>query len=123
MLGLFYFTVIGFYILFEFAVINYRPIILDGGLSASFPSSTTLIVVSIMGTAIIEFNYYLKNRKTLKFVAISLSAAIYLVTVIGRQISGVHWFTDILGGLLLGSALTMLYYSLLNYFTAKKANR
>lgn len=115
LLGLFYFAVIGFYILFEFAVVNYRPIILDGGLSASFPSSTTLIVVSIMGTAIIEFNHYLKKRKTLKIIAISLSAAIYLVTVIGRQISGVHWFTDILGGVLLGSALTMFYYSFVKY--------
>ena len=120
LLGLFYLSVIGFYILFEFAVVNYRPIILDGDLSASFPSSTTLIVVSIMGTAIIEFNYYFKNRRTLRITAVSLSVALTVITVVGRLISGVHWFTDILGGVLLGSALTMLYYLTLQYLSLKK---
>lgn len=109
-LGIFYIIIIGIYILFDKVVINYRPVLMNGELEASFPSSHTMMILSIMGTAIVQFNRMIRDRMKLK-LANGLSVIIILVTVIGRMISGVHWFTDIIGGILISAALVFLFYS------------
>ncbi|MBQ6165200.1 MAG: GNAT family N-acetyltransferase [Clostridia bacterium] len=110
LLGGLYLDVIGLYVLFERAVVNYRPIIMPDGVrpEASFPSSHTMIVCVIMGSAIMLVGKYIK-RKPLRTALRLLCAAVIAVTVFGRLISGVHWFTDILGGLFIGAALLALY--------------
>lgn len=108
-LGAFYIVVFGLYLLFEVCVVNYRPILIEGILEPSYPSSTTLLVLSIMPTAIMQFNSRIKNITINRLV----SWGIIIFTsfmVVGRGISGVHWITDILGGLLLSSGLVTLYY-------------
>lgn len=119
LLGVFYILVICAYIIFEKFIVNYRPIIMDVSLEASYPSSHTMIVFSIMSSAIILFDKMIKN-KTTRIVLKSFSALIILITVIGRIFSGVHWFTDIVGGLLLGIGLTMLYYSSIVDFDSRE---
>lgn len=110
LLGGLYLLVIGLYILFENTVVNYRPIIMPDGTrpEASFPSSHTMLVCVIMGSAYMLAGRYFKRRA----VICSLKAAciaVIAVTVIGRLISGVHWFTDILGGILISASLLSLY--------------
>ncbi len=122
LLGVFYVIVIAAYIFFEYAIINYRPIILHTNLEASYPSSHTMIVICIMVTAMIEFQRLFANRKTLRVILDSVSALIITVTVVGRMISGVHWFTDIVAGILLSAALVMLYYSTVTFIAEKEAN-
>ncbi len=108
LLGVFYGIVICAYVLFEIVVINYRPMIMDGELEASFPSSHTMLVVSVMGTAIYQFSLRIQNNLLRKIIILACSA-IMLLTIVGRLISGVHWFTDILGGVFLSGALIFLY--------------
>ncbi len=121
-LGGFYVLVAAVYALFEVVVINYRPVILDSGLEASFPSSHTVLTVCIMATAAMQLTRRISDKKAAgiaRWVCIGIAA----VTVIGRLLSGVHWFTDILGGLLISAALVMLYYSVLKYLDFKRLGR
>lgn len=107
-LGGFYVVVAAVYVFYEIFIINYRPVILDGEISASFPSSHTMLITCIMATAAIQFARRISN-KTLKNAAVFLSIALLIIVVLGRLISGVHWFTDILGGLLISGSLVLFY--------------
>ncbi|MDD3747632.1 MAG: phosphatase PAP2 family protein [Anaerostipes sp.] len=109
-LGGFYIIVFAAYILFEVFAINYRPVLIEGYLEASYPSSTTLLVMCVMPTAIMQLNKRIKKKKEREFVKYIILAFTAFM-VIGRLISGVHWFTDIIGGMLLSGSLVMLYYS------------
>jgi undecaprenyl-diphosphatase len=110
-LGLFYIVVISLYVFFEKFIVNYRPILMNGFLEASYPSSHTLMTICLCGSSIIV-NRKLFNNKIAKFVNV-LSLVIVLITVIGRLLSGVHWFTDIIGGIFIGVALLMTLYSVI----------
>ena len=108
-LGGFYITVMAAYIFFEIFVLNYRPILINGILEASYPSSTTMLVMCVMPTAIIQFNFRIKRLAVKRFINLAIAVFIAFM-VLGRLISGVHWFSDIIGGTLLSGGLVMLYY-------------
>ena len=112
-LGGFYIVVMAVYILFEIVVINYRPTLINGYLEASYPSSTTMLVLCVMPTAIMQFNTRIKNS-TLKRIVASVITVFTVFMVVGRLISGVHWFSDIVGGALLSTGLVMMYYYISN---------
>jgi len=118
-LGIIYILVIGFYILFEIIIINYRPILIDGKLEASFPSSHTLIVTTILSTSLFYF-YKIVSNKIWRAITTALVTAIIIIATLSRLLAGVHWFTDIIGALLLSASLFMLYKSLLNHFQSKE---
>ena len=107
-LGGFYIVTFAMYLLFEKVVINYRPTLLNGILEMSYPSSTTLLVLSIMPTAAMQLSSRIKN-KNLKFFLIAAITTFTTFMVITRLISGVHWLTDIIGGVVLSLGLVMLY--------------
>ena len=110
-LGGFYLLVTAAYVLFEVVVINYRPVLINGCLEASYPSSTTMLVLCVMPTTLMQLNARIKNQTLKRWVGFGITAFI-LFMVIGRLLSGVHWFTDIIGGALLSAGLVMLYYSI-----------
>ncbi len=96
------------YVFFEKCIVNYRPMILDEGLEASFPSSHTMLVIVVFGTACFQIQKRISNEKLMRL----LIFAMYLlmaIMVIGRLLSGVHWCTDVLAGLCLGYALVLFY--------------
>ena len=111
-LGLFYLIVISLYVLFEKVIINYRPILMNGFLEASYPSSHTLMTICLCGSSIIINKKLFKNK--IANIINVLSLIIIIITVIGRLISGVHWFTDIIGGILISVALIMNLYAVID---------
>ena len=115
-LGGFYIVVMAVYILFQMVVINYRPTLIDGYLEASYPSSTTMLVMCVMPTAMMQFRARIKNKVFSRCVMIAIAVFIVFM-VIGRLVSGVHWITDIIGGALLSAAIVLMYYAISNVAT------
>lgn len=109
LIGLYMLTVF-FYFLFEILIVNYRPLLDEGLAKASYPSSHTLLVCVVCLSACFIVPDYIKN-KPLKITCISLLILISLLTPITRMLAGMHWFSDIIGSLLLSAALVMCYYS------------
>ncbi len=107
-LGGFYIVTMTVYVLFEYLTVNYRPILIDGVLEVSYPSSTTVLVLCVMTTAILQLRERIQNR-TVKQWVISAIAVYTVLMVAGRLVSGVHWFSDIIGGVLLSAGLVLMY--------------
>ena len=110
-LGGFYLVVLTAFVFFEVYAVNYRPILIEGVLEVSYPSSTTMLVMTVMPTAALQLKSRIQNPALRK----SVVAAIVVFTafmVMGRLVSGVHWVSDIIGGGLLSAGLVMLYDSL-----------
>ena len=115
-LGGFYIIVMAVYVLFEIVVINYRPTLINGYLEASYPSSTTMLVMCVMPTAMVQFRTRIKNDKFRRCIMLAIAVFIAFM-VIGRLVSGVHWITDIIGGALFSAAIVLMYYSICNVVT------
>ncbi len=114
-LGIFYIVMLVVYIAADKIVINYRPILEDGVLESSFPSSHTLLAVCVCASSLLIAKYYIKNPKLLRIFNY-LTILLMFILVIGRLLSGVHWLTDIIGGVIYSVFLVSLYYSFIyNY--------
>lgn len=114
LLGVYYVLVIFGYLLFEMVPINYRPVLIEGLLEASYPSSTTLLVLSVMPTLYFQAQRRLSPnalRQTILIFSVLFSAFM----VIGRLVSGVHWLTDIVGAVLLSSGMFLIYKASVNF--------
>ena len=124
LLGGLYVVTILFYILFEKVVVNYRPVLMPGGEGpeASFPSSHTVLSCVILGSGLLLVKKYARKNRTVQLVLTVVFAVMLALIVAGRLLSGVHWFTDILGGLLLSAALLNAYDGLLKLWK-QKANK
>ena len=118
-LGVYYLLVIAGYLLFEMIPINYRPVLINGVLEASYPSSTTLLVLSVMPTLVFQTNRRCGNR-TLRYLAVLFSVLFSAFMVTGRLIAGVHWATDIIGSVILSAGLFLLYCAAVTYADQKK---
>jgi undecaprenyl-diphosphatase len=107
-LGGFYIVVLAVYALFEVVVVNYRPVLIGGILEVSYPSSTTMLVMCVMPTVIMQVNARIQNKVFKRCVTFAVTAFVVFM-VIGRLVSGVHWFSDIIGGVFLSGGLVLMY--------------
>lgn len=110
-LGGFYVVVLAVFFLFEKLAVNYRPVLIEGVLEASYPSSTTMLALCVMPSVMLQLHSRMKDGTAKRCVQVLLFAFTAFM-VIGRLISGVHWLTDIVGGVLLSAGLVLLYYAL-----------
>lgn len=121
LLGAYYVLVILCYLLFEMVPINYRPILIDGNLEASYPSSTTLLVLSVMPSLKYQIDKRIANPVTRKAIAVFV-IVFSAFMVVGRLIAGVHWITDIIGSVFLSSGLFMIYLFMAEYTGQRKTH-
>lgn len=121
-LGGFYVVVMAFYAFFEVVEVNYRPILIEGVLETSYPSSTTMLAMCVLPTAIMQLRSRIQNRGLNTCVTLAL-AAFTAFMVIGRLISGVHWLSDIIGGALLSTGLVVLYSWTNSYIRHRTAQK
>ena len=118
LLGIYYVVVIGAFFLFEVFPVNFRPIFIEGKLEVSYPSSTTLLVLSVMPTLPFQIDRRC-GKAGLKWAVRILTALFSAFMVIGRLVCGVHWLTDIVGGLVLSVGLFLLYRAAVRRFEEK----
>lgn len=107
-LGVYYIVVSTLYVVFEMIPINYRPILINGFMETSYPSSTTLLVIGVMPTLAEQVHRRCK-RTVIKTMVTILTSGFSVLMVLGRLISGVHWFTDILGSVIISIGLFYIY--------------
>ncbi len=118
-LGVYYVIVILGYLFFEMVPINYRPVLIEGRIEASYPSSTTLLVLSVMPTIAFQADRRIKKEHIRKCIR-AIAAGFSLFMIIGRTISGVHWLTDIIGSVILSVGLYLIYQSSVALYDRKK---
>lgn len=119
LLAALYAVTLAAYLFFEVCIVNFRPVLVEGALEASFPSSHTMLTIVILGSA--AYQSKLRIACTwLRRTAYALCGIVLLITIVGRLLSGVHWMTDILGGVLLAGALLVSYLALCEQVHAKK---
>ncbi|MDO4377055.1 MAG: phosphatase PAP2 family protein [bacterium] len=116
-LGILYIIVILIYVFFEKCIINYRPVLIDGILEASYPSSHTLLSICICGSALLINKYLFNNKKIYKYINI-ISIISMVLIVLGRLLSGVHWASDIIGSIII--SITLLKILETYYLSIKK---
>ena len=109
LLGIYYILVIFGYLIFEMIPINYRPILIEGRMEASYPSSTTLLVMSVMPTLAFQVHRRIRNTKV-KYGIYAFTVLFTAFMVVGRTVAGVHWLTDIAGSVLLSFGLYLIYH-------------
>lgn len=109
-LGGLYAVTVAVYFFFEKFPVNFRPVLLAGQKfpEPSFPSSHTLLAWVVLGSAGRLARHYLPKNALQRVLRLLCAAGIAGMTL-GRLLSGVHWCTDILGGVIFGEALLSLY--------------
>ena len=117
-LGGFYIIVMAAYLFFETVVINCRPLLIAGMLEASYPSSTTMLILCVMPTAVHQLRTRIHSA-ALRKVVTGAAMTFAVLMVVLRLIAGVHWITDIIGGILLSAGLVMLYLAVNQWITIK----
>ncbi len=119
-LGILYVLMLAIYAAFEKIIINYRPILIDKVLEASYPSSHTVLAMCVATSfAMVADKYFGKASKFLKVIVLVLLTLV----IAGRIISGVHWATDILGGVLISTALISVFNMIIDVNKKKKTKK
>ena len=118
-LGIYYIIVVFAYVAFELIPVNYRPILIEGIRETSYPSSTTLLVLAVMPTLIEQVNRRMKKTKV-KMIIRLLVIGFSVFMVGARMLSGVHWLTDIVGGVLLSMGLFLIYKGAVVHWSKEK---
>ena len=96
------------YVFFEIFVVNCRPVLDEGELAASYPSSHAMLATAVAGMGM-AYLHSRQRKGVLINVLIGLLNGVSVATVACRLLGGVHWLSDIVGGVLLGMVIVYAY--------------
>ena len=108
------------YFIFEIVKINYSPLSTEEDLKASYPSSHVMIFAIMGGAGIMGLLHYVNINKGLKVLINCLFIILTLFMAGLRLLSGQHYFTDIIGGLLISFTVLSALHSLNKYIESEK---
>ena len=111
------------YVFFEVFTLNFRPVLVDGVLEASYPSSHTMLFYTVIGSVPVLVKRRFGNKRRLLTALNIVVALLCTVMAVGRLLSGMHWLTDIVAGVLLSAFLITLYISILSLLDFKAASK
>ena len=100
------------YVMFEIIDLNFRPVLIDGKVEASYPSSHTMLELTVFMCLMVYGLSNLKSNKQ-KIICSLVLGALIIAVVLFRVLSGMHWATDIIASIILSLMLTS-YYILIN---------
>ncbi|MBR0431578.1 phosphatase PAP2 family protein [Candidatus Saccharibacteria bacterium] len=122
LLGGTYMLLFALYFIFDHIVINYRPVLEEGQLINSFPSSHIMCIIGVIATTIFELPRYIKS-KTARVILTILLIIFMGVSAFARVASGMHWFTDVLAAIFFGLTIAFAFMGAQKYLTAKPAQK
>lgn len=118
-LAVFYVCVAIVYALFEVLTINYRPVVMENELEASYPSSHTMLAICVCGSSLIV-SHYLVKKEGFKILLNIAAVIMMILIVVTRTLSGVHWFTDIVGAIIISVFMLQTFASSIKSLNAKE---
>lgn len=118
-LGGFYTIVFVCYMLFDRIAVNYSPVSIEGVLKPSYPAIPSVVGICIFVSASIMFESLSWKAEGLKNAIKVFSAFLAIVLLIATMSSGMYWFTDVVGCVLLSLALLALFITAKNFVTEK----
>ncbi len=110
------------YVVFDKVAINYRPVMIDGEVEASFPSTHTMLAICICGSSLLVSKYFVTHKEIRKYIDV-MSWGLMIFIVIARVLAGVHWITDIIGGIIISLLLLMIFYTIIYIVNHKKSTQ
>ena len=99
------------YGLFQIVVINYRPLLMHGVAEASYPSSHVLLFATVWPLLILTL-WRMTKRRWVRVTVMVVGMMVMLAGIVARALSGYHWLSDLVGGVLLGVTLVAWYLAL-----------
>ncbi|MBQ0071593.1 MAG: phosphatase PAP2 family protein [Spirochaetales bacterium] len=98
------------YLLFTKVSPNYRPVLTEEGLEESFPSSHVMVSIMFSLTGLTMFrDFHFKLNSAISKTVETAAFVLPCLVAVFRLLSGMHWFTDVLGGIFLGAFLVQLH--------------
>lgn len=115
-----YITTVVLYFILALSKINYAPILSEGKLKASYPSTHLFICSTYFIIGLIALFQYKKFNLTIKIILSAVVSLICIGVCVTRIYSGHHYITDIIGSIFLTTTVVLAFVAFLDIFRNKK---
>lgn len=118
LLGL-YVLVAAMYLTFSLMKINFSPLSTKENLKDSYPSSHVFISITLFVSGVMTATKYVNMGKWMNVIGYAGAILLSILSAVTRMFSGQHYFTDIIGAILLAIFLISAYYSALKAYSSR----
>lgn len=118
LLGL-YVLVAAMYLTFSLMKINFSPLSTKENLKDSYPSSHVFISITLFVSGVMTATKYVNMGKWMSVIGFTGAILLSILSAVTRMFSGQHYFTDIIGAILLAIFLISAYYSALKAYSSR----